>query len=768
MDNKKEMKDLNEYKEKLSAVYNLSREMSLSLDLGHISKTVLNTVKRVFNFDICSLLLIDEGKNELYVKEFYGYDEKVKDFRIALDSPAGITAYVARTGESYYCPDAKKDKIYLNCCSKTKSEICVPLKIKDKVIGVLDAESKELNAFSEEDQRLLETLASQAAIAIENARLFRELSSLKEFNETIVSSLNEGIWVEDEKGFCTYANPKMREMLGYESLVGKHWKEIVVPEEISHMGEETRTYGRRSSYESILLTNNGERIPVIVSATPLFEKGKFIGTIGVFVDIREHKKMEESLKKSERLYRSLSEFNKKLLENSPVGIMNINKEMKVEYENPEMRRILEVPFGKELDAMGMDIREIPSIRENGISSIFNKLRKEKEISKEISLMSVSGERIYLSLKGVSLFKGFKFAGAVVIVNDITERKKAEEGLRESEENYRQLVEISPDAIYVHSDRKFVLVNPAMMKILGAANPEELIGRPISDIIHPDYLEIIEERDQKIERKGERVSLLEEKFIRLDGTIINVEAAAAPLIYQGKPAILVVIRDITERKLLEQQREKSRKEAEFYADVLGHDVGNINQIISGHLYLLENAKDEETRKKNVRGIKKSIMKSARLAESMKTLKIIKDTKIEKFDLNKSIERSIKNIKEYSDREIEVNLNIDKKYYVKANDFLDRVFFNIFENAVEYTFHDPVIIYVRTEEKDCFCNVHICDNGTGISKEKRKDILENLETLSKRTGMGFYLTKKILDRFNGKFEIRDVEKGTEIVVSIPVMV
>jgi signal transduction histidine kinase/CheY-like chemotaxis protein len=223
----------------------------------------------------------------------------------------------------------------------------------------------------------------------------------------------------------------------------------------------------------------------------------------------------------------------------------------------------------------------------------------------------------------------------------------------------------------------------------------------------------------------------------------------------------------ERKEAEHQKEKAKREAEFYGDVLAHDIGNLDQITMGYLYLLRTAKDEEARKKNINGIKKSIMKSKRLAESIKILKIIKDTKIEKFDLNKSIERSIENIKEYSDKEIEVKLHIDKKYYVKANDFLDKVFFNIFENSVEFIFKDEVIIDIKTEEKNGLCNIHIHDNGIGISKEKREDILENLETLSKRTGMGLYLTKKILERFNGKFEIKDVKKGTEIVVSIPVI-
>jgi len=637
MDNKKEMKGLNEYKEKLSAVYDLSREMSLSLDLDHISKTVLNTVKKVFNFDICGLLLIDEGKNELYVKEFYGYDEKVKDFRIALDSPAGITAHVARTGESYYCSDAKTDKIYLDCCSKTKSEICVPLKIKDKVIGVLNAESERYNVFSKEDQRLLETLASQTAIAMENARLFGELSSLKEFNETIVSSLNEGIWVEDEKGFCTYANPRMREMLGcsQKEIIGKHWGEIIHPSEYGHVKKETetRSKGRASSYETLLITKNKEKVPIIISATPLFKEDKLIGTMGVLVDVTELKKAEESLQESEEKFRSI-------VENSHAGILIVGEDYKFIYVNDELCRILQYPRE---EIIGHDFRE--SLDE-----------ESKQLVADRYIRRQRGEKV------------------------------------------------------------------------------------------PSRYEF-----NVVQKNGEK------RRVEISSTVIKDSA--------GKMRTVSQILDIAERKRLEQQKEKSRKEAEFYADVLGHDVGNINQIISGHLYLLENAKDEETRKKNVRGIKKSIMKSARLAESMKILKIIKDTEIEKFDLNKSIERSIK---EYSDREIKVNLNIDKKYYVKANDFLDKVFFNIFENAVEYTFHDPVIIDVRTEGKDDFCNVHICDNGIGISKEKREDIIENLETLSKRTGIGLYLTKKILDRLNGKFEIKDVKKGTEIVVSIPVMV
>jgi len=74
--------------------------------------------------------------------------------------------------------------------------------------------------------------------------------------------------------------------------------------------------------------------------------------------------------------------------------------------------------------------------------------------------------------------------------------------------------------------------------------------------------------------------------------------------------------------------------------LAHDIGNINQVTLGYLYLLQKAKNEKTKEKNADSIKRSIMKSGILTSRIKILKIIKDTKIEKFDLNKSIERSIK--------------------------------------------------------------------------------------------------------------------------------
>ncbi len=140
-----------------------------------------------------------------------------------------------------------------------------------------------------------------------------------------------------------------------------------------------------------------------------------------------------------------------------------------------------------------------------------------------------------------------------VVRDITEQKKTEAALKESEERYRRLVELSPEAIVVHSEGKFLYVNPAAQKLWGANGPEELIGKSILDVVHPDYRELVKERVRQVREKGMPTALAEEKFVTLDGRIIDVEVKGMPLTFNGQPAVQAVITDITERKRVEKER-----------------------------------------------------------------------------------------------------------------------------------------------------------------------------------------------------------------------
>jgi PAS domain S-box-containing protein len=140
----------------------------------------------------------------------------------------------------------------------------------------------------------------------------------------------------------------------------------------------------------------------------------------------------------------------------------------------------------------------------------------------------------------------------MLIGEAVHRFDIEAELRESEDRYRQLVEVSPDGIGVERDDKIVFINTAGAKLLGCNRPEELTGKPIVDFVHPDYRRRSQKQLRYLRRKQKALPPREEKFVRVDGTILDVEVAAIPLVYQNKPATQIVFRDITERKLTQER------------------------------------------------------------------------------------------------------------------------------------------------------------------------------------------------------------------------
>ena len=138
---------------------------------------------------------------------------------------------------------------------------------------------------------------------------------------------------------------------------------------------------------------------------------------------------------------------------------------------------------------------------------------------------------------------------------INERQQMLRQIEESEERYRKLVEMSPDGIALHVDGSYVFMNPAGAWILGASSSRELIGKSALEVVHPDYHEIEKERLRKLEQQGETVPWIEERYSRLDGKTIDVEVSGSSFLYQGKQAVQVIFRDITERKLAAQRLEQ---------------------------------------------------------------------------------------------------------------------------------------------------------------------------------------------------------------------
>jgi PAS domain S-box-containing protein len=168
-----------------------------------------------------------------------------------------------------------------------------------------------------------------------------------------------------------------------------------------------------------------------------------------------------------------------------------------------------------------------------------------------------------------------------MAGDVIERPEIEAALRESEERYHRLVELFPDLVVVHSEGEIVVINAAGARLLGAASSEQLVGKPIMDFVHPDCREMVAGRIGQRGEEGTQARLVEQKWLRLDGTVIEVEVAANVLTYQDKPAIQVVARDLTERKqtqaALRESEERHRRLMELYLDSIGVETARTSEL-----------------------------------------------------------------------------------------------------------------------------------------------------------------------------------------------
>jgi PAS domain S-box-containing protein len=165
--------------------------------------------------------------------------------------------------------------------------------------------------------------------------------------------------------------------------------------------------------------------------------------------------------------------------------------------------------------------------------------------------------------------------------------------RESEERYRTLIDWTPEAIVVHRNGTLLYANPAAVKMIGADSVQDVLGKPILDWVHPDYRAIVLARVRDVSDRGLATPLIEEKFVKLDGTPIDAEAQSTAILYDGEPAILVAMRDITERKQAEavraslevQLRESQKMEAlGTLAGGVAHDFNNALAAITGNVEL----------------------------------------------------------------------------------------------------------------------------------------------------------------------------------------
>ncbi|MEA3339059.1 MAG: GAF domain-containing protein, partial [Chloroflexota bacterium] len=173
VENARLFEETNRRLDELSLLHEAALATAATLDSDEILRRTVEAVNNRLNLDVFGFLLLDEDADLIRLHPtFLGVPDEMADFSTPLGE--GIAGWVAQTGQPFLTPDVSKTSHYLDVIPGIRSEICVPLKVGDKVIGVINAESTQLNAFSEDDVRLFSTLASQLGVALDNARLFEE------------------------------------------------------------------------------------------------------------------------------------------------------------------------------------------------------------------------------------------------------------------------------------------------------------------------------------------------------------------------------------------------------------------------------------------------------------------------------------------------------------------------------------------------------------------------------------------------------------------
>ncbi|MDO8873197.1 MAG: PAS domain S-box protein [Methanoregula sp.] len=247
-------------------------------------------------------------------------------------------------------------------------------------------------------------------------------------------------------------------------------------------------------------------------------------------------------------------------------VMQLDANLRIIFANEPFLKMLGVPSAK-LFGKNIEYTAAVTVFDDALENFITHLRNGvlgKEWRSTLTLNN--GEQIFsCHIYPIAFIDGRK--GVSVLLEDVTEFQRNECALRESEDRYRKLVEISPDAVILHSDGKIIYVNPAAQKLIGAQNPEDMVGKPVLDFIHPGFSDAVKANIQK-DLDGELSPLIELQMLRLDGTSVTVEGRGVKTLIDGKSAIQVAIRDITDRKLADQAIRESEERYRSLVETTG--------------------------------------------------------------------------------------------------------------------------------------------------------------------------------------------------------
>jgi PAS domain S-box-containing protein len=358
----------------------------------------------------------------------------------------------------------------------------------------------------------------------------------------------------DQEGIVRWVNQAECDLLGVDAgaMLGKPIFEFVSR---GAQSESRDAFKRKLSGQEALvpfprdhIRSDGRHLTLEIHEELIRDdKGAATGIRSVLLDVTARKQAEDALREREATLQAVCV-------SALAAIVMIDAEGRVTLWNPSAERMFGYTAAEMLGqrvhdlVVPSDYRErfeaaFPGFQKTGQGAAIGKIR-------EMTARRRDGSEFPIDLSLAAVHEGQEWH-AVALVRDITDRKRAEKALRVSEESFRSVVQNAPEAIFVLTQGLFRYLNPAAVRLFGAASASELLGQSVVGRVHPDSRASVTERIRQVEELGMAASVAH-KYLRLDGTVLDIEGAGIPFVYEGQKGGLVFVRDITERKRAEEE------------------------------------------------------------------------------------------------------------------------------------------------------------------------------------------------------------------------
>jgi PAS domain S-box-containing protein len=382
-----------------------------------------------------------------------------------------------------------------------------------------------------------------------------------------VRGSNDGIWDWDIQSGTVFFSPRWKAMRGFgEHEITSHveeWQSRIHPDDLDRVLKSLDAYVAKQApdfcEEYRTRRKDGSYMWILDRGLALWaDDGTPLRMVGSESDITEHKQALLRLVAQESLLRSI-------LDTEPECVNRVADDGTILQMNKAGLSFIESDSFEQVTGLSVFDLVAPEFLER-YRSMHEAVIRGASQQFEFQIVGLKGTRRWMETHAVPLRNPIDHRMEhLAITRDITHRKRTETALRESEERYRTLVDLSPNGVLVYSNGKKVYVNRAACRIMGASSPEQLLDNPTFHFSHPDDHASIHESIAQILATGKPVRRVERKYQRLDGAAIFVEVDAGRIMWNCEPAIQIIFADITERKLAQEKRYQSEAQLQAILD-----------------------------------------------------------------------------------------------------------------------------------------------------------------------------------------------------------